>query len=165
MRVTMLLADAAQVVNGKLYILGGGWTLCGPEPTVMALAIKLEVLPDEAGRSHDWSIVLLDESGMPATLKAPDGSRSSVEIAGKFERISSKASEFPPDAPLDASLAVNVGPIPLQPGRRFVWQFSIDGQARDDWRLAFRTRSVTGPHTDANSTDRAEGRLRPGGAA
>jgi len=27
----MLLADAAQTVGGKLYILGGGWTICGQD--------------------------------------------------------------------------------------------------------------------------------------
>jgi hypothetical protein len=31
-KVTMLLADAAQAVDGKLYILGGGWTITGPDP-------------------------------------------------------------------------------------------------------------------------------------
>jgi hypothetical protein len=29
MRVTMMLADAAQVSEGKLYILGGGWSIAG----------------------------------------------------------------------------------------------------------------------------------------
>jgi hypothetical protein len=27
MKLTMLLADAAEAVNGKLYILGGGWSI------------------------------------------------------------------------------------------------------------------------------------------
>jgi len=26
----MMLADAAQAVNGKLYIMGGGWSVMGP---------------------------------------------------------------------------------------------------------------------------------------
>ena len=43
MKVTMLLADAAQAVNGKLYILGGGWSVAGPDPTPMAIALKMEV--------------------------------------------------------------------------------------------------------------------------
>ena len=29
-KVTMMLADAAQAVEGKLYILGGGWSVTGP---------------------------------------------------------------------------------------------------------------------------------------
>ena len=32
MKVTMLLADSAQAIEGKLYILGGGWSITGPDP-------------------------------------------------------------------------------------------------------------------------------------
>src|SRR4029077_19300015 len=32
-KVTMLLADFAQVADGKLTVVGGGWSLTGPEPT------------------------------------------------------------------------------------------------------------------------------------
>ena len=45
MNVTMLLADSAQVADGKLYVLGGGWSLTGPDPTPSAVAIKLEDAP------------------------------------------------------------------------------------------------------------------------
>ena len=34
----MMLADAAQAVEGKLYILGGGWSVTGPEPSASAIA-------------------------------------------------------------------------------------------------------------------------------
>src|SRR5207244_5203833 len=39
-KVTILLADAAQAVEGKLYVLGGGWSTTGPDPAPMARAIK-----------------------------------------------------------------------------------------------------------------------------
>ena len=39
MKVTILLADAAQAAEGKLYVLGGGWSITGPDPSPMALAI------------------------------------------------------------------------------------------------------------------------------
>ena len=54
MRVTLMLADSAQAVEGKLYILGGGWSLVGPEPTPMAIALKIEVPWDETNRRHTW---------------------------------------------------------------------------------------------------------------
>ena len=37
----MILADSAQVADGKLYILGGGWSITGPDPTPSAVAIKM----------------------------------------------------------------------------------------------------------------------------
>ncbi|HYT79952.1 MAG TPA: sigma factor [Actinomycetota bacterium] len=30
LKVTMMLADAAEVADGKLFILGGGWSVTGP---------------------------------------------------------------------------------------------------------------------------------------
>ena len=35
----MLLCDAAQAVEGKLYILGGGWNTIGPDPAPTAIAM------------------------------------------------------------------------------------------------------------------------------
>jgi hypothetical protein len=39
----MLLADAAQEAAGKLYILGGGWSVTGPQMPPMAIALKIDV--------------------------------------------------------------------------------------------------------------------------
>ena len=48
----MLLCDAAQVSDGKLFILGGGWSMTGPDPVPSAVALKIDVDWHEAGRSH-----------------------------------------------------------------------------------------------------------------
>jgi len=44
MRVTMLLADFAQVSDGKLTVVGGGWSLTGPEPVPFGIAILIRAL-------------------------------------------------------------------------------------------------------------------------
>ena len=36
----MLLCDGAQVADGKLFVLGGGWSLTGPDPMPSAIAMK-----------------------------------------------------------------------------------------------------------------------------
>ena len=47
-----MLADSAQAVGGKLYILGGGWSRsAGAAP--FAIAAKIEVPWDEASRTLD----------------------------------------------------------------------------------------------------------------
>jgi hypothetical protein len=143
MRVTMLLADAAQVSDGKLYILGAGWRVCGPGPTPMALALTIEIPPGQARRKHNWSVVLLDDNGEPALLTSPaDGQKSTVEISGQIERVPSLES-MPPDEPAQIVFTVNMTPLPLEPGSRYVWQFSIDNEARKEWQVAFRTRPAT----------------------
>ena len=45
-----------------------------------------------------------------------------------------------PGTPLELPLAVNSGPLPLEPGSRYEWRLSIDGEGDEDWRLAFSVR-------------------------
>ena len=54
MKLTMLLADAAEAVGGKLYILGGGWSITGPQPTPSAIAIKIDVPWDQTNKVHTF---------------------------------------------------------------------------------------------------------------
>jgi hypothetical protein len=67
---TALLADAARVESGKLYIHGGGWDrisvggLPSTHPT-MALALMFEIPYDEALQDQQMSIELLNEDDAP----------------------------------------------------------------------------------------------------
>jgi hypothetical protein len=40
-------------------------------------------------------------------------------------------------------VAINIPALPLEPGRQYAWQLTIDGESRDDWRLLFSTRPAT----------------------
>ena len=88
--VTMLLADSAQVADGKLYILGGGWSLTVPDPSPSAVAIKLEVGWNETGREHHWELFLEDADGAPVMIQTPEGMQP-VEIRGDLTVASSRA--------------------------------------------------------------------------
>ena len=79
--VTMLLADSAQVAEGKLYILGGGWSLTGPDPSPSAVVIKLEIDWHETGVEHHWELFLEDADGQPVMVDTPDGTQP-VELRG-----------------------------------------------------------------------------------
>jgi len=65
MDVTMLLCDAAQESGGKLYVLGGGWSVVrSPNaPTPMALAVKMSVPWDQANQPHAMRAVLVTADG------------------------------------------------------------------------------------------------------
>ncbi len=56
-KVTMLLCDSAQVADGKLYVLGGGWSMTGPDPMPSAIALKIDVAWNESGEPHHWSSI------------------------------------------------------------------------------------------------------------
>jgi len=142
MKVTMMLADAAQAVQGKLYILGGGWSTAGPDPTPMAIAIKVEVPWDEANRPHRLKLALVDGDGQPVIVPTATGDRP-LELGAEFEV--GRPPGLRPGTPLDLPLAMNLGPLPLQPDRRYVWRLSIDDHSEEDWQVSFSTRPAQGP--------------------
>jgi len=138
-KVTLLLADAAQAVNGKLYVLGGGWSITGPQPTPMALAVKIEVPWDRANIKHVWRLELLDEDGGTVEMPGADGQLQALQLGGEFE--AGRPAGLKPGTPLDVALALNFGPMPIPPGGRYEWRFSIDGWD-DAWSVAFSTRAA-----------------------
>jgi hypothetical protein len=137
-KVTMLLADMAQAVAGKLYVLGGGWSMIGPGATPSALAIKIEIPWDEANRQHQLLIELVDLDGRPVEVGGKP-----VEVRGQFE--AGRPAGLAAGTPLDAVLAINLPPIPLAPGHRYVWRLSINGSSREDWQAAFTVRPGSPP--------------------
>lgn len=133
----MLLADAAQTSEGKLYILGGGWSVCGPGPTPMALALKIDVPWDETNRSHKWELGLFDADGHEVKLETPEGLQA-VKVAGEFEV--GRPPGLTRGTSIDLPIAISTGPLPLPPGGRYVWKLTIDGETDDSWQLSFNTR-------------------------
>ena len=136
LKVTMLLADAAQVVAGKLYILGGGWSVMSPHPTHMAIALKIEVPWDKAEQEYNWELTLVDSDGR-RVLHAEHGNRP-IQHRGQFHVHRPAGAE--PGIPIDFALVVDAGVLTLPPGRRYVWHFTVDGTADDSWQLGFTTR-------------------------
>ncbi len=138
MKVTLLLADAAQAVGGKLYIMGGGWSVTGPGPVPSALAIKIEVPWTEANRTHNFTLELLDEDGQPVQ---PEGQDQPVRADGQFEV--GRPPGLPEGTPIDVPLALNVPPVQLVPGGRYTWRLQIDGESQPDWHAAFLVRAAS----------------------
>ena len=134
--MTMLLADAVRVAVGKLYILGGGWSITGPEPVPMAIAIKFDVPWHEAGRDHEWELSLLDADGRPVLCAAHD--EHPVRHAGSFHAHRPRGAR--PGISLDVPLAVDLGTVTVPPGGRYVWKLTVDGVGQESWQVAFTCR-------------------------
>ena|SRR5215208_4516390 len=141
MMATMLLADAAQAIDNKLYVLGGGWSVTGPDPTPSALALALKVPWDEANERHTLRIELLDSDGIAVTGGEPDG--RPIVIESQFEV--GRPPGLRPGTPIDLAFAIGIGPMPLTPGSRFEWRLTIDGRSEAHWHAAFSTRPVPEP--------------------
>jgi hypothetical protein len=138
MKVTMLLADAAQAVGGKLYVLGGGWSQVGPDPAPMALAIKIEVPWDETNVRHTAALELVDADGVPVAVENPQGGNAPLRVEAQFEV--GRPPGVKPGTPIDVPMALTFGAIPLPPNGRYEWRLSIDGRHEADWSVAFSTR-------------------------
>ena len=136
----MLLADSAQAAEGKLYILGGGWSVTGPQPVPSAIAMKLEVPWDQANMSHHWELYLVDADGQQVFVPTPDGDQP-VEIRGDFEV--GRPAGVPPGTPIDLPIAINISPMPLTPDSRYTWKLAVDGESDVDWELSFSTRPAS----------------------
>jgi hypothetical protein len=137
MQVTLMLADAAQVADGKLNVLGGGWCVTGPQPCPFAIVGLFEVPWSETNRNHSFKFELIDLDGNPVIVNGPDGEQP-VMFDGGFEvgrPPGVRAGSYQP-----VPFAVNCAPVPLPPGSHFEWRLTVDGKAQEDWRLAFSTR-------------------------
>jgi hypothetical protein len=131
----MMLCDSVQVAEGKLFILGGGWTISGPGPTPFGIGSLIEVPWDLANRKQKWMLRLEDQDGKPVEVEGA----GRVELGGEFEVA--RQLGLPPGVPLVCPLAINFGPLPLPPGGRFVWRMFINGGSNADWTLSFSTRA------------------------
>jgi hypothetical protein len=134
-RATIMLADSAQAVGGKLYVLGGGWNMVRG-PVASALAIIFNVSWDLANTRHAWRIELVDSDNRSVGVMQPEMDEAqNVFLEGEFEV--GRPAGYPQGADLVSPLAVQLGPLPLPPGR-YVWRLLIDGEEPDDTaRAAF----------------------------
>lgn len=137
----MLLADYVVVADGKLTIVGGGWSQTGPEPAPFGIGLLIQVPWDQANTPHQFKVELLDADGAAVSFDEDDPdneSDQSVEFGGEFEV--GRPPGLKPGTPLDFPVAVNSVPLPLEPGR-YEWRLTIDEQSRQDWTLPFTVRA------------------------
>lgn len=137
MKVTMMLADAAQVADGKLNILGGGWSVTGPMAVPFAIALMIEVPWHLANHQHAFKLEVIDLDGNLVQVPTPEDT-TTVTFEGQFEVGRPPGTRSGAMLPFVA--AINSGPIPWPTGASYEWRLSIDGKAHEDWRLAFTTR-------------------------
>jgi len=137
----MLLADHAQAAEGKLNIIGAGWTVVGPAPAPFAIAILFEVPWDRANEEHGFRLELVDSDGIPVLVPTTDGEEP-LMIEGQFEV--GRPPGVKRGTALPFPLALNMGPQPIAPGGRYEWRLTVDEESDEDWRLAFSTRPEEG---------------------
>jgi hypothetical protein len=121
----MLLCDYAEELNGKLYIMGGGWTKypAGSAPP-MAVAIKLAVEWAEFATDHKFELLLSAADDMDLRPFEVQGRAVTVEgtVGGRPDYA-----ELHPDIPVDIAFALKFRSLNLSPGR-YQWVLRIDDE-------------------------------------
>jgi hypothetical protein len=107
---SFMLADAAQAANGKLFVLGGGWSVHRapnyPGHVQMALAFMVSFSSTEIGNKYPLHVAIADEAGVPIV----PAMRGQIEVAPP-------APEMPKAAPHKLPFALNMGLSIPRPGK------------------------------------------------
>lgn len=137
MKVTMVLADHAQIAEGKLFISGGGWTETGPTPVPFAIAVLFEVPWNETNKPHTFQLELIDSHGEPVMVPTPGGDEP-LKVEGQFEVGRPPGAR--PGSSFTNPFVFKCGGLPMASATSYEWRLLIDDETRDDWRLVFNTR-------------------------
>src|ERR1700753_4477032 len=132
MRVTMMLADHAQVADGKLFISGGGWSVCGPVPVACGVAVLFHIPWQRTNEKISFTLKLLDEDGNSVIQPGPNGAQE-LRAGGQFE--AGRPAGLAPRTEINSPVAFNTV-LQLSAGGRDTWALEIDGHAREGWRVA-----------------------------
>jgi hypothetical protein len=123
-RANLLLCDAAQVVGGKLYILGGGWQYVqvpGDAPVGFMVAIDLIVPWDMTNRELNLAVSIATEDGEEVLHPEND-----QPIRAEGQLVVGRPPTARAGADLHTPIAIPFPQIPLDAGG-YVCIVSIDG--------------------------------------
>ena len=138
-RTSMMLADNAQAVGGKLYVLGAGWNSTFPGAPG-AIAGIVTVPWTETNRKHTLVFSLVDESGVAVRVPTQQGEFAPLTIRTEFEV--GRPPGVRPGSSFSNPIAINYVALPFQAGHSYEWRWSINERTRDDWRLPFEVRAA-----------------------
>jgi hypothetical protein len=136
-KVNLMLADAAQVAEGKLNILGGGWSFIAPEGPFAVCGI-IDIPWDRATHWHSLRLELIDDDGEPVLIPV-EGEQESQPFSFEPPRYRPSIAPYAkPGTSIGWPFALSIGPgLPLEPGRTYEFRLTINGEGEADWTLPF----------------------------
>lgn len=129
-----MLCDYAQVADGKMTIVGGGWNELRSPMAPISVAALLHLPWQEKPREHHVVLELIDEDGrqvMDTGGSTPVRVEAGLAVEGGDKR---------PDrvgVPIPVPFACVFGPLGLEGGKRYVWRLFIDEETSEEWQASF----------------------------
>ncbi len=121
MDATLILCDFAEAINGKLYVMGGGWNVLQipGQPVNMALGIIVSVPWDQTNIRHELRAELQNHDGAAVEINGQP-----VVVGGGFEL--GRPAGVKPGTDLNIPLAFSLNNLALPEGG-YVWVLLLDG--------------------------------------
>lgn len=124
--IKLILCDSAQAdPNGKIHMLGAGWSVTATPTTPQAIAILIKVPEDRADQQISGTLRLLDADGQAVEVETSPGKKEPIENEFELEVGRSPGQEH--DRMIDAAMVLNIGPMPLPLGR-YQWRLDMNDQ-------------------------------------
>lgn len=117
--ILLITADAATVSDGKINILGGGWTRITSGPANFTLVVRIDIPWNLTNRQLPWSLALVDQDGRSYV---PDGGDSPVELSGELQVERTDESVF--GSSFEAPMLFPFVGLPLRSGT-YEWVFTF----------------------------------------
>lgn len=122
----IILCDSAvsEPGTGKVHMLGAGWSITSVPTSPQAVVVLIKIPWDRTNQKIPVRLQLLTADGQPVNIPTPQGefpisNEGSVEVG--------RPPGIEPGSLLDASFVLNVGPLPLAPGR-YEWRLDLAEQ-------------------------------------
>ena len=143
MKAILLLADAAQQdANGKVHALGVGWAVTSTPTPPIALIVVVDCEWSETNIKHTISVELVDADGQPVLVgHTPQGEPTPLTVEAELEV--GRPAGLPPGTAIRNHLVINFAPgMPLDPGQKYTFRLTVDGEPQDSWASTFYVQST-----------------------
>jgi hypothetical protein len=139
MELQVILCDVTRVSEGKLDLLGAGWTAIRGGQVQFGIGIIATVPWSELDVEHTVEFVLADDKG--AVVTSPNGDPL---LRGEFKFKGQKPVGVLLGAPAVVPIPINLT-MELPYGKRMKVVVTADGHGSIDWEAAFSTQPDPGP--------------------
>ena len=119
-KVTILLADAAQISDGKLNMLGAGWSIINTPTGPFCVVVHAQVPWTMTNTKMAWSLDLIDSDGHPVLLEESQGP---IHMEGFLE--AGRPAGMESGTTIYVPFVFPFLGMPLDPGK-YEWHFKLD---------------------------------------
>mgnify|MGYP006949114319 CR=1 FL=1 len=118
-KILLITADAASISDGKINMLGAGWTRISAGLANFSVVVRLDIPWTMTNTELDWSLDLTDQDGR---LYVPTHDSGGLHLEGQLHV--GRAEGLTQGASMEAPLVIPFIQLPLRPGP-LEWRFQV----------------------------------------